>query len=179
VHERPNIPALVGLTEPPGRLILRISLYFSLISGNLARRLVSDGLGPQPSDKTLILKFYSVFRQVEFGAIWRHFLALIRDPISGGDVLGAISPRRARKSLRLLFVIESCAPKAPVRPLDRIRLLSMCRGSGKGRGMLACYAARRVAKSPAHVSGGAGSQRGFIAGRQVLSLAIPYATRVE
>jgi len=39
--------------------ILRISLYFSLLSGNLARRLVSDGLGRQPASVAIFWHFRS------------------------------------------------------------------------------------------------------------------------
>jgi hypothetical protein len=112
--------------------ILRISLFFSLISGNLARRLVGDRLGPQPSDKPLILKCYSVFRRVEFGAVWRHFLTLIRDPISGGDVWGGcLSLSRAPNLSGSLSWLNSCALKAPVPTARKGRLLWICRSSGK------------------------------------------------
>jgi hypothetical protein len=34
-----------------------------------------------------MLQLYLFFERIEFGEVWRHFLSLIRDPISGRDGL--------------------------------------------------------------------------------------------
>ena len=64
-----------------------ISLYFSLLAGNLEWRPVREGLGPQPAINQLISHAFCISDWLGFIAVCRAFLSVTHNPIYGRDGL--------------------------------------------------------------------------------------------